>query len=253
MLRSLGIPSRVVKGYRGADDQGEGVYVIRHNHAHAWVEILVPHDEPHRPVFDWLTLDPTPAESATTRAMFSLSHWWQEGQRSVVQLWQSLIIDYNADEQAELVDSLRPGRSLAALRRFGVPLLAGLGALFGLLVLRRLRRRRRAAGARPADVEAFYARLLALLARHAALRPRFGQTPREFGETVRQFFASRPAWAAVADLPTGVIELFYRVRFGGRPLTEPESQTIGASLDRLAETLSHTGRRQGRDRVSMQT
>jgi hypothetical protein len=34
----------------------------------------------------------------------------------------------------------------------------------------------------------------------------------------------RPAWAVLADRLVGVIELFYRVRFGGRPLTEPERQ-----------------------------
>ena len=43
MLRSVGIPARVVKGYRGCDHLGDGEYVVRHSHAHAWVEILVLH------------------------------------------------------------------------------------------------------------------------------------------------------------------------------------------------------------------
>ncbi len=237
MLRSLGVPARVVKGFRGADDQGDGVYVIRHSHAHAWVEILVPHDDSPRPAFDWLTLDPTPAGSALTRSTFSLSHWWQERQRSIHQWWQTLIVDYNADEQADLWDIVRPGRRLFAARKIGSLLLTGLTALLGLVLLRRLLRRGWPSGARAADVEAFYGRLLALLARHAALRPQSGQTPREFAKKARQLFEGRPGWTALADLPDLVIELYYRVRFGGRPLTEPESRTIGAELDRLAEVL----------------
>src|SRR5262249_13309122 len=42
MLRSHGIPTRIVKGYRGIDDVGGGRYLIRQNHAHSWVEALVP-------------------------------------------------------------------------------------------------------------------------------------------------------------------------------------------------------------------
>jgi transglutaminase-like putative cysteine protease len=237
MLRALGIPARVVKGYRGADDQGDGIYVVRHSHAHAWVEMLVPHGEPHHPAFDWLTLDPTPAGSAATRTSFSLSHWWQEGQRNVQQWWQELIVDYNADQQADLWDNLRPGRHLSGLRKFGGLLLAGLTGLLALVLLRRLVRRRRAAAGCAAGVEAFYGRLLALLAQHAALRPRFGQTPREFGERARQLLQTRPRWSVLADLPSCVIEQFYRVRFGGQPLSAPESQAMVAELERMAEVL----------------
>ena len=106
------------------------------------------------------------------------------------------------------------------------------------LVLRRLVPRRRKAGARLAEVEAFYARLLALLARHLAVRPQVTQTPREFGARVRQLLQSRPNGAALADLPGQVIELFYRVRFGGQPLSPPESRSMNEALDLLARQLS---------------
>ena len=42
MLRWVRIPARVVKGYRGCESQGHGKYVVRHSHAHAWVEMLAP-------------------------------------------------------------------------------------------------------------------------------------------------------------------------------------------------------------------
>src|SRR5262249_24304637 len=115
MLRAVGIPARVVKGFRGADNQGDGSYLVRHSHAHAWVEMLVPSREPGPSEFDWLTLDPTPAASAPPPPVFSLAHWWQEGQRSAVHLWQELIVEYNADEQASLWGSVKSGRPLPTL------------------------------------------------------------------------------------------------------------------------------------------
>jgi transglutaminase-like putative cysteine protease len=242
MLRSVGIPARVVKGFRGADSEGDGTYLVRHSHAHAWVEILVPRGEPDRFDFDWLTLDPTPSTSAPAPAAFSLAHWLQEGQRNALQLWQELIVEYNADQQANLWDSLMSGRPLPALLRLGLLMLAVPAALLAFFFLRRLARRRGAARTRPADAAGFYARLLALLAKHASSRPRFGQTPREFGASAQQWLQTQPGLAGLAFLPNRVVELFYRVRFGRRPLDEPESQALGADLDRLSEALRQTRR-----------
>jgi transglutaminase-like putative cysteine protease len=54
MLRTLGIPSRLVGGYYSAEKEEQtGVFVFRGKHAHAWVEA---HLGPH----GWVTFDPTP-------------------------------------------------------------------------------------------------------------------------------------------------------------------------------------------------
>src|SRR5207248_10075954 len=45
MLRSQGIPARVVLGYQGAEDQGEGLYYVRQSHAHSWVEAMIQRTE----------------------------------------------------------------------------------------------------------------------------------------------------------------------------------------------------------------
>ena len=240
MLRSVGIPVRVVKGFRGADGEGDGAYVVRHSHAHAWVEILVPGRESDRYDFDWLTLDPTPSTSAPPPPAFSLAHWWQEGQRNALQLWQELIVEYNADQQASLWDSLKSGRPLPVLLKLGLALLTLPAVLLALFLLRRLARRRWSAGPRPADAVGIYARLLALLVKHTSARPRPGQTPREFGESARQWLQTRPTLAGLAHLPGRVIEQFYRMRFGGRPLSGSESRALGADLDQLAEGLRRT-------------
>ncbi len=242
MLRSLDIPARVVKGFRGFDRQGDGVYVVRHRHAHAWVEILVPRSSSRPPPsFDWLTLDPTPAESAVIARRFSLDHLWEEVQRMCLQSWQSLIVEYNADNQADLWDTLRFGRPLAVLLELALALSASFAAW---LILRRLRRRRRGGRVRLSDTTVYYLRLVRLLRRHASLRPSLGQTPREYGEMARTFLLTRPAAAALAELPIHVVNQFYRARFGGQPLSETERQALHAELDRFAAAIRAAGVRE---------
>ncbi len=41
MLRSLGIPARVIKGYRGVEPLEEGRYLVRQRQAHSWVQALM--------------------------------------------------------------------------------------------------------------------------------------------------------------------------------------------------------------------
>ena len=64
MLRSLGIPARVVKGYRGVDHLGEGKYMVRQSQAAYLGSKLLVGDETEGRF--WLTLDPTPT-SGTNR------------------------------------------------------------------------------------------------------------------------------------------------------------------------------------------
>ncbi|MBO0697305.1 MAG: transglutaminase domain-containing protein, partial [Zavarzinella sp.] len=42
MLRTQGIPSQMVLGYRGCEGRGDGWYDVREDQAHAWVEVLIP-------------------------------------------------------------------------------------------------------------------------------------------------------------------------------------------------------------------
>src|SRR5262249_45988406 len=63
MLRAQGIPSRIVTGFRGAENQQNDRYFVRQNHAHSWVEALVRRtDNQGQTTWHWLTLDPTPSE-----------------------------------------------------------------------------------------------------------------------------------------------------------------------------------------------
>ena len=54
MLRTLGIPSRVVNGFRTSEfNDLTGNYVIRASSAHSWVEAYFPG-------YGWVSFDPTP-------------------------------------------------------------------------------------------------------------------------------------------------------------------------------------------------
>jgi len=59
MLRTLGIPSRVVNGFRSDEfNDITGSYVVRAKDAHSWVEAYFPG-------YGWQTFDPTPGGAAT--------------------------------------------------------------------------------------------------------------------------------------------------------------------------------------------
>jgi transglutaminase-like putative cysteine protease len=53
MLRSVGVPSRVVAGYVAREPNASGAYTVRENEAHAWVEVYFPG-------YGWQRFDPTP-------------------------------------------------------------------------------------------------------------------------------------------------------------------------------------------------
>ena len=240
MLRSQGVPARVVMCYRGADERsGDGAYVVRDNQAHAWVEIAVPSaaSTPTQPRWDWLTLDATPAGDEPPPAPYSFWDWWQNGQQTGDQLWSGLVVDFNAERQADLWASVTTPQGVTTLAALGLGLPALVGAC-GLWWAARRRRRSRGAGRKAASpAEAGYARLLALLARHGGPRPAAGQTPREFAAAARRFLRARPAAAGFADLPDEMVDRFYQVRFGGRAAAPGESAAAEARLDQLAAAL----------------
>ncbi len=244
MLRALGIPARVVIGYRGVEDEGAGSYLVRQSQAHAWVECLVPCRAPSGEArWQWLELDPTPAGEAPGPATFDLKAWRDRLVAAGEEFWQHFVLDYNPDQQESLWSAA--AQALAGLRgtRLSsgwVPAAAG-AALASLLsaawLLRRFRRRRRHAPALGGS-PAFYRRLLAILARRRRLRPRPSQTPREFAGAVCALLAATPPTAALAGVPGQVAELLYRARFGGRPLTSEEERAVGRDLDRLDAALA---------------
>ncbi|HEV3261819.1 MAG TPA: transglutaminase domain-containing protein [Gemmataceae bacterium] len=250
MLRSQGIPARVVLGFRGADSQGGGRYLVRHSHAHSWVEALV---RRHGNELHWLELDPTPATETLLESPASWSAW-QLGQFEIGLCWRNYVLDYNVGQQTETSSAV--WRQAAALApwsggtagtlgfwaRLGTWVLALLGGWLLIRFARRWRLRPRVAAAAGTTPAGFYGRLLGVLARRLRLSPRPPQTPREFGASAARALEQRTTKAGLAQVPGQVVCLFYRVRYGHLPLTSAEHQEVDRRIGEVDAALVERSR-----------
>lgn len=243
MLRSIGIPSRMVAGFQsGAWNPYTEMYVIRASDAHSWVEAWLPGR-------GWTTFDPTPPDhnraAAGLGAQFAL---WMDAAET---FWQEWVLGYDLGRQAALAanmqesgrdigghwfESLRgvPGRwkasGAAALREHGTALGAIavcllVGVTLGPRGFRLLRVRRRVALARmgqasTADATLLYLRMLELLHRRGYQKPGWF-TPQEFA-------ASLPP--ELRGLVAQFTEAYNALRFGADPLAAPRLSEL---LDRI--------------------
>ncbi len=90
MLRALGIPSRVVNGFRSDEfNDFTGNYVIRAKDAHAWVEAYFPG-------YGWYPFDPTPAGNAGTPQGWSRLALYVDAMAS---FWRDWIVSYDSSHQ----------------------------------------------------------------------------------------------------------------------------------------------------------
>lgn len=245
MLRGLGIPSRVIKGYRDVeamedddpddDVKVDGDYVVRQSQAHSWVQALVPEDGQ----WFWVNLDPTPSAEAARTETSALT-WLLQNLRDGRQFWNNFILEYNNEIQIASVKSLRVEAERAwrwagryALLALPLPLLAWLAW--------HLRRRWRWSSADAAVARngaagpAFYARYLHVLADRFNLVPQLGQTPLEFNRVAADILRADPrcnSWTMLPELYTNAL---YRVDYGGATLAESEHSTLAAQLTALEQ------------------
>jgi hypothetical protein len=255
MLRSAGIPCRLVVGFRGADPKNplepdNGWYVVRQSHAHTWVEALVGQENAEGKMeLRWLTLDPSPLAEAESSGSMSLAQWWEHSLLFLRSFWRIYILEYNNGPSGGATQALWKWLALAPrLETFGSWVqrepywLAGFTALLvGLIWLRRPKARRRQRIS-SAPETGFYHRLLTLMERRCRLVPKVGQTPREFGVKAQEVLAAQEVEAALKDLPPRIIELFYQVRFGGMRIPTTELQEIDRQLDFLNTALKNQPR-----------
>jgi len=94
MLRTLGIPARVVNGFRGGEyNDLTSSYIVREKDAHSWVEVYFPE-------YGWATFDPTPsgpaAEAPTGWSRIAL---YMDAAR---QIWREWIVNYDFSHQMRL-------------------------------------------------------------------------------------------------------------------------------------------------------
>lgn len=249
MLRSIGIKSRIIVGYRGAEWNELGsFYLVRQLHAHAWVEALVGMDtlaDGSRRL-KWLVLDPTPMTDAKVREDFYASPL-----TFARYLWEFFILDFSGQAQrAKLIAqfqktslgrfilwwlSLDPWQSISLL----VGVLLVLIACYWILVRwwKKLWLRNQMHHQLSRMTVPFYQRLLKLLSRKG-WKPMPGQTPAEFASQVQQKLLAKKE-QKLADIPVAVIPPYYAVRFGGVILDEQQTVSLDQQLQSLQHGLKH--------------
>lgn len=246
MLRTLGIPTRVVNGYYSTEWNNIGhAFTVRQRDAHSWVEVYLGDD------YGWMTFDPTPPSGvgrsvAENSPLMIISHLFD----AVKVRWYRYVIDYNYRDQIGVIrGAIRAHQSLTqALGSIqihffgsGSRILAdsfGLSVLLGGLVLvpfgllaaawllwRLIRGAGRNRKRRAAETAIrFYRDIVRQLARRGFTRLP-GQTPREFAAGVT---AAEPDLQAFAE----VTELYYATRFRG---INPSPQDLAAASEFLRQ------------------
>jgi protein-glutamine gamma-glutamyltransferase len=111
MLRTLGIPSRVVNGFRpGEFNDLTSQYVVRASNAHSWVEAYFPNH-------GWVAFDPTPGASLPARTGWSRVSLYVDAMAS---FWREWIVNYDVGHQQSLAVSAgnRSRQLFGALRHW---------------------------------------------------------------------------------------------------------------------------------------
>jgi protein-glutamine gamma-glutamyltransferase len=246
MLRTVGIPARLVTGFLPSEWNDFGhYYAVRQQDAHAWVEVWFPRS-------GWVTFDPTPSIMKTFPSPL-LKH--VRGLVDSIRLkWDRFVIHYSFYDQMTVAQGVRKqgesvhayignimdtlknwggwrqepgtmGISLSLWISFGAILLCMMCLLF-IGILLRTRIAKAAFQKRGMAAVHLYERMLAALAaRGVSKQP--GATPLEFSERVcREYHVAGPL---VHELTV----LYYRVRFGHESLSQYDLQQAEELLIRL--------------------
>ncbi|HYM75068.1 MAG TPA: DUF3488 and transglutaminase-like domain-containing protein [Candidatus Dormibacteraeota bacterium] len=209
MLRTLGIPSRVVNGFHSDEfNDITGSYIVRAKNAHSWVEAYFPG-------YGWQTFDPTPSASTGTQQGWNRVALYIDAMAS---FWRDWVVSYDSSNQYALgqlaisnsrgmwegarnwarthYDSMlkwarrsqdriehSPGRwtFVGAGIALALVLLANLGRIARLLHEKRLKAHPERSPEQAASM--WYERMARALARRGMQKPR-AQTPQEFVQRI---------------------------------------------------------------------
>jgi hypothetical protein len=249
MLRSQGIPARVVNGFQnGTLNPLTDLWIIRASDAHSWVEAWIPG-------YGWSTFDPTPPDgrSRSVTLLTQLALYADAAET----FWQEWVVGYDMGRQGTLADRMEQGArkagirwfdgigraevawksvSIDALKKYGIrTLLAAALVLLiwfagpPLLKLVRMRhrfRKVRLGQASVADATLLYGRMLRLVERRGFHKPAWF--------TAHEFVNSLPdtEWRPIV---TDFTNAYNALRFGGR-------SDAAVRLSVLLEQLERQGR-----------
>jgi hypothetical protein len=243
MLRGLGIPARVVKGYRGVEqkkgaDEEESDkssdYLVRQAQAHSWVQALVLEEGR----WVWLVLDPTPELQESKTDSFSLLTWLGQSLKDGRYFWYNFILEYNTEVQTASVRSLFY-EALQGFRWAGryatwatPPLLLFWVVWYGRRLFHRAARTPAPATGQVA-APLFYVQFLRVLGEQFHVAPASGETPLEFSRQAAKVLRRDTRTMAWDLLPARVADALYRQSYGGEPLGEAEQSALTAQVNAL--------------------
>lgn len=240
MLRTKGIPARVVNGFLpGEYNAAAGAYTVRQSDAHSWVEVYFPENR------IWVTFDPTPMAGRVEPISEGFAAQLGKYAEALELFWFQYVVGYDQQEQRTLATSVNSRlvalrysvtASMAELRKLVttngprvIMIGAGLvGSLFLVFLGTRVRRFgwRRALRIRTEETTSdqssvlFFEKLTSVLARRGMIRDSH-LTPLEFVGSLN----NQPAMT--------LTKAYNRVRFGGERLSAREMKEIEQTLNEL--------------------
>ena len=129
MLRTIGIPARLVTGFLATEWNEYGnYYVVRQQDAHAWVEVHLPHS-------GWITMDPTPSSIESVSSGSSTWHTLGRMLDTVRLQWSRFFVQYSAADQLAAVRELKAesasarNKALDSMSALFSPFMAMLGKM----------------------------------------------------------------------------------------------------------------------------
>ncbi len=231
MLRSLGVPARVVSGFRGGEwnalDQS---YTVRANMAHLWVEVLFPEH-------GWVVFDPSPRTDETITGMRRLRNLASLLALRSKMFWYQRVVGFDQNVQwtwlrnlsvgifgsvpgIELPEARTATLRLPSIRMTVIIAVLGAGAT-ALLLLRRMAGPKTPGMPLTPDQHRavrLFLRLRKILARAGVNCE--GMTAEELGRSL----ASMPCTAPDAML--NALRRYSEVRFGKRPFPPQEYAAV---------------------------
>jgi hypothetical protein len=259
LLRSVGIPARVVNGYRcGQWNEYGNFYLVRQKDAHCWVEVFFDDDDDPTNVnaIGWVTFDPAPYASTEPEGFFSpISRFL-----SYLRLkWIDHVISYSFEEQVEIAlkvhnqtrgvrdwfsgvfqkirdffsDSTQSSRDLAM--KIFLPLFTFVTVLGIAYCFLRTRKKRPVAAYSASSPSLKFYQEFIILAGKVGIRRKPAQTPSEFAHVVCTLLTTKERGAA-ASLRESAFFLtvkFCEARYGEIPLEEEDSRKIVDHIRRV--------------------
>jgi len=149
LMRSAGVPARIVTGYQGGEHNRLGNYlVVRQSHAHAWAEVWLKGQ-------GWVRVDPTAAVVPERVQTGSPALWIEQGRAGLeatqglpawvdlgqlfdhmTRTWNDWVLDYSPERQRSLLQNMGLGQAswplIGAIMAAFLAIAAAIGAAMTL-------------------------------------------------------------------------------------------------------------------------